>query len=153
VGRRVWGFAEGVASQVIAIVVGYALALAISDVTSGPWPTWATIVALTPWVICCAVPVYRHGRWGVAGVVAGWFGVTRAVRIIVRDTTDGGLNQALGYFSIAWFLVILPVEALTVGAALIARNRHAVARAVNEGQDRLPHSTALPVRPAGNLRK
>ena len=144
VGRRVWGFAEGVACQVIAIVAGYALAVAISDVTPGPWPTWATIVALTPWVIGCAVPVYRHGRWGVAGVVAGWFGVTRAIGIVAGDNPD--MYQALGYFSIVWFLVILPVEALAVGAALIAKNRHAVAGAVNEGQRRASASNG----PAGS---
>ena len=116
-GRRVRGFAEGLAGQAVALVAAFAVDFAVGgDVPM--LPTWLGL-----FVIGCAVPVYRHGRWGVAGVAAGWFGVTAAL-LIVDDPTDVGLYHTLGYFFIVWLFVILPVEALAVGAALIARNRN-----------------------------
>ena len=84
---------------------------------------------LAPFVIGSAVPVYRHGGWAVAGLAAGWFGVTAALIIVGENTTDAGLYDRLGWAFLLW-LFILPVEALAVGAALIVRNRKGVAEAV-----------------------
>jgi hypothetical protein len=58
-------------------------------------------IGLGLFVIGCAVPVYRHGRWGVAGVAAGWFGVTAALIIVAKTppmlacTTDSDGLPAL----------------------------------------------------------
>ena len=96
-------------------MTAYAFGVATSDAYPDLW-----FVALTaPFVIGCGVPVYRHGRNGAAGVVAGWLGVTAAFFIV--HPTDTGLLSQLGWAFVLWLFIVLPVEVVAIAVAWVAR--------------------------------
>ena len=123
VNRGVWGFAEGVAGQAVALVAGLAVAVAIGNALPDFEPAVLAFgVLAAPWFIGSGVPVYRHGEVGAAGVATGWLAVFAAVLLVLETTDDAGLAETLGYLLVGW-LIVLVLEAIAAGIAMSVRRK------------------------------